>query len=124
MPEEDDKSLEGWAPTVGKEVTLDRLIDLAFDYRGNVTLVKVDGTRVVGYIFNRSNHIPEPFIQMFDGKGDGPFKIMYSEIESIKFTGKDTAAGKSYAAWIRRKEQERGKSEAGTAKVIVPSSWQ
>ena len=46
---------------------------------------------------------PEPFVQMFDRAGNGPFTIPYAKIATITFTGKDTAAGKSYEAWIRRK---------------------
>ncbi len=100
-------TLEGWVPTLGENLTLAQVIDLAFDYRGNVTLVKTDGTEVVGYIFNRNRDVPAPFIQMFDLAGNGPFRILYSEIENIRFTGKDTAAGKSWATWVERKEEEK-----------------
>ncbi len=40
---------------------------------------------------------------MFDRTGNGPFTILYAKIATIGFTGKDTAAGKSYEAWVRRK---------------------
>ncbi len=93
-------------PELGETPTLAQVIELAFDYRGNTAVVKVDGTEVEGYIFNRNADVPEPFIQMFDLAGDGPFKILYSEIRNIKFTGKDMAAGKSWAAWIERKKKE------------------
>ena len=54
---------------------------------------------------------------MFDTEGAGPFTIRYSEIRTIRFTGKDTAAGKSYAAWLKRKEAEKVERAAssGTA---------
>ncbi len=105
-------SLEGWVPEVGENLTLAQVIELAFDYRGNTTAVKVDGTEVEGYIFNRNGDGPEPFIQMFDLGGNGPLKILYSEIRNIKFTGKDMAAGKSWAAWIERKEKEEAENAA------------
>ena len=92
-------TLEGWAPTPGADLTLAQVIDLAFDYRGNVTVVKSDGTEMVGYVFNRNPDAPEPFIQIFDQAGNGPFTIRYSEIENIRFTGKDMASGKSWAAF-------------------------
>ena len=92
-------TLEGWAPTLGEDLTLAQVIDLAFDYRGNVTVVKRDGTEMVGYVFNRNHDVPEPFIQIFDQAGNGPFTIRYSEIQSIRFTGKDMASGKSWAAF-------------------------
>ncbi len=99
-------SLEGWVPEPGESLSLDHVIELAFDYRGNTTVVKVDGTEVEGYIFNRNKDVPEPFIQMFDVAGNGPFKIPCSEIRNIKFTGRDTAAGNSYQAWLERKEKK------------------
>ena len=105
-------TLEGWVPTLGEELTLARVIDLACDYRGNVTVVKTDETEIVGYLFNRNSDVPEPFIQMFDQAGNGPFKILYAEIENIKFTGKDAAAGKSWAAWVERKEKEKAETGA------------
>jgi len=100
-------TLEGWVPQIGDYLTLAEVIDFAFDYRGNTTLVKTDGTEVVGYVFNRNNLVPQPFIQFFDEKGDGPFTVPYSEIANIKFTGKDTAAGNSWKAWVERKERDK-----------------
>lgn len=112
-------TLEGWVPELGEHLTLAEVIGLAFDYRGDTTVVKVDGTEVEGYIFNRNNDVPEPFIQMVDLAGNGPLKIPYSEIQNIKFTGKDTAAGNSWAAWLERKErkqtQQTARPDKGTA---------
>lgn len=100
-------ALEGWVPELGEDLTLGRVIELAFDYRGNTTVVKVDGTEVEGYISNRNTDVPEPFIEMFDPAGDGPFRIPYAEIRNIKFTGRDTAAGNSWQAWRERKQREK-----------------
>ena len=98
-------ALEGWLPEIGSGLSLERVVDLAFDYRGNTTVVKTDGTEIAGYVFNRDADSPEPFLQLFDLGGAGPFTIPYREIRTIRFTGKDTAAGGSYAAWVKRKEQ-------------------
>jgi len=105
--------LEGWDPVIGDEVPLEDVIDRAFDYRGDVTLVRHDGSEVVGYLFNRNAEARPPFVRMFDCAGDGPFTIRYAEIRTIRFTGKDTAAGKSYEAWLRRKA-ERPPAEAAS----------
>ena len=93
--------LEGWTP--GPDVALSEVIDRAFDYRGNVTVERRDGTEVIGYLFNRNAHARPPFVQMFDAAGDGPITLAYADIRAIRFTGKDTAAGNSYAAWLERK---------------------
>ena len=97
--------LEGWEPAVGVEVGLEEVVERAFDYRGDVTVVRRDGTQVIGYLFNRNAEIRERFVQIFDRAGDGPLTIPYSDIRTIRFTGKDTAAGKSYEAWLRRKTE-------------------
>ena len=107
-----EETLEGWAPEIGDGVTLEEVIERAFDYRGNVTVVRTDGTELDGYLFNRSRDVPRPFVQMFDRAGDGPYDILYSEIRKIRFTGRDTAAGNSYAAWLRAKGASKPASGA------------
>jgi hypothetical protein len=104
---EGEKTLEGWAPEPDAELPLAHLVDLAFDYRGNTTVVKRDGTDVVGYVFNRDAEAPVPYLEMFDADGGGPYRIPYAEVRTIHFTGRDTAAGKSYAAWLARKQAEK-----------------
>ena len=98
-------SLEGWEPAIGVEVSLEEAVERAFDYRGDVTVVRQDGTEVVGYLFNRNAEVSRRVVQMFDRAGNGPLTIPYAEIRTIRFTGKDTAAGKSYEAWLRRKTE-------------------
>ncbi len=105
-------SLEGWVPQIGEYLTLAEVVEFAFDYRGNTTVVKTDGAVIVGYIFNRNREAPRPFIQLFDENGDGPLTIPYSEIANIEFTGKDTAAGNSWRAWLERKEREKAERTA------------
>jgi hypothetical protein len=101
--ESTEQTLEGWAPVVGEGTSLEDVIDRAFDYRGDVTVLFHDGGRIVGYLFNRNAEASEPFIQMFDRAGNGPFTVAYAKIATIRFTGKDPAAGRSYEAWVRRK---------------------
>jgi len=100
----DGTMLEGWMPQIGPGLTLEEVVDKAFDYRGNITVVKTDGSETEGYLFNRNADAAVPFVQMFDLNGAGPLIISYREIRTIRFTGRDTAAGNSYAAWLRAKE--------------------
>jgi hypothetical protein len=100
-------SLQGWVPDIGPYLTLEEVIEHAFDYRGNVTVVRRDGTDLVGYLFNRDTQAPEPFVQLFDEAGNGPIRVRYAEIASVRFTGKDTAEGNSWRAWMERKEREK-----------------
>jgi hypothetical protein len=111
-------TLEGWVPQIGEYLTLAEVIEFAFDYRGNATIVKTDGTEVVGYVFNRDRGVPAPFIQFFDEDGEGPFTLAYSEIANVKFTGKDTAAGNSWKAWLERKEKEKADKAAALGATL------
>jgi hypothetical protein len=113
-------SLEGWVPEVGPYLTLQEVVEFAFDYRGNTTIVRTDGTEVVGYLFNRDTYGPEPFIEYFDESGEGPFRLPYSAVANIKFSGKDTAAGNSWKAWLERKEREKAERAAATRSVADP----
>ena len=109
-----EKSLEGWAPEPDVEMPLARIIELAFDYRGNITVVRRDGTELEGYVFNRDSEALTPYLEMFDADGGGPHRVPYVEVRTILFTGKDTAAGKSYAAWLARKQAEKTGRVAGS----------
>ncbi len=97
-------SLQGWAPLIGVETTVGEVVDRAFDYRGDVTVVTASGGELVGYVYNRDSHVAQPYLQMFDADG-ASHTFRYSDIRAIRFTGKDTAAGTSYEAWRRRKAE-------------------
>jgi len=107
-------SLEGWTPQIGPYLTLDEVIEHAFDYRGNITVVRTDGAEIVGYLFNRSARAPDPFVEMVDEAGEGPLRIRVADIATIAFTGKDTAAGNSWTAWLERKEKDRAEKAAAS----------
>ncbi|HSB43345.1 MAG TPA: hypothetical protein VLK28_16015 [Methylomirabilota bacterium] len=113
-------SLEGWVPEVGPYLTLAEVVEFAFDYRGNTTIVKTDGAEVTGYIFNRNTYGPEPHLEYFDENGEGPFTLRYAEVANVKFTGKDTAAGNSWKAWLERKEREKAEKAAAAGSVRDP----
>lgn len=93
---------------------LHEAIEQAFDYRGDVTLELKSGRIVEGYVSNRDRFAPEPFLEMYP-KGDAEMqRIPYSEIISVAFTGRDTASGKSWEAWVAKKEAQR-RAEADLA---------
>jgi hypothetical protein len=103
----DESTLEGWTPQITDPRTLAEVIDRAFDYRGDVTVVKHDGTELTGYLFNRNADAAVPFVQVFERAGGDPVTVPYADIRAVRFTGKDTAAGNSYAAWLRAREAAR-----------------
>jgi hypothetical protein len=94
------------------EAELREAVDRAFDYRGDVTLELTSRQKIEGYIFNRNALASPPFLQLFPRGQPGERKIPYADIVAIAFTGEDTASGKSWEAWVKKKETER-KAEAG-----------
>lgn len=108
-------SLQGWTPEIGPYLTLAEVIEHAFDYRGNVTVIRRDGTELVGYLSNRDAAATEPFVQVIDEQGEGPIRIAYADIVNVLFTGKDPAEGNSWKAWIERKEREKAQHTASNS---------
>jgi len=111
----DEHTREGWEPGPVEGEQLTEVIERAFDYRGDVTVVRRDGAELMGYLFNRNADGPRPFVQVFAAAGGDPVSIPYAEIRSIRFTGRDTAAGNSYAAWLRSREAAKA---AGPARGV------
>jgi hypothetical protein len=107
MSLEPEQSLEGWDPGAVDGADLAYVVERAFDYRGDVTVVRRDGGELVGYLFNRNTDVAEPFVELFERNGGDRAAIPYAQISSIRFTGRDTAAGNSYAAWLRSREAAR-----------------
>ena len=87
-------------------------LDAAFEFRGNVTLFTRNAGEVVGYLFNREAEVEEPFVDMFPSAG-GRQRIPYSEIRGIAFTGKDTAAGKSWETWLEKYNAKKAAEARG-----------
>ena len=67
--ESDAKSGRAGARRSGDAATLAEVIERAFDYRGDVTIVRRDGTEIVGYLFNRDATAAQPFVQVFEQRG-------------------------------------------------------
>ena len=54
-----EASLEGWDPGPVGGATLAEVVELAFDYRGDITLRLDDGRQVDGYLFNRDRDVAD-----------------------------------------------------------------
>jgi transcriptional antiterminator Rof (Rho-off) len=86
-----------------------RALDEACDYRGDVTLTLKDGTEIEGYVFDRRTG---------SGAGAGQVRLLVPStgekraipadaIVRVVFSGKDTAAGKTFEAWVKRYIEKR-----------------
>lgn len=84
-------------------------LDEAFGYRGDVTIITKDARRIEGYIFDlRSGKtLEDSFVRILTGTSDDRIVVRYNEIESLEFSGRDTAAGKSWENWLRKYAQKK-----------------
>ena len=89
-----------------KSSSLADIIDLAFEYRGDVSIDRVDGSAIVGYLFNRNAAGAAPYAEVIETGSGHHLRLSYNEIKNIRFTGRDTAAGASWEAWKRRKDAQ------------------
>jgi hypothetical protein len=107
------ENLQGrvWEPA--SEAELREGLEKAFDYRGDVTITRKDKSTVEGYIFDRrvGATLNDSVVRLFP-KGD-PTKISipYSDIATLSFTGRDTAAGKSWEAWLKKYWEKKAAGE-------------
>lgn len=100
-------SLEGRVFRPASFAELAEAVELAFDYRGDVTIALKSGESFVGYLFNRQVSGSESSLELFPSDSSIAQKIRYDQISTIAFTGEDTATGKSWETWISKKESER-----------------
>ncbi len=98
------ESVQGWVPELASEEELRIALEKAFDYRGDVTLTLKDHSRIEGYIFDRVSGptLSTSFVRVLPKDSRQKLKIAYADIAALAFTGRDTAAGKSWEAWVRQ----------------------
>ena len=82
-------------------------VELAFDYRGDVTISLKSGESFSGYLFNRQVDGSDSYLEVFPSDSSQARHIRYDQIVAIAFTGEDTATGKSWEMWIAKKDSER-----------------
>jgi hypothetical protein len=109
------ENLEGQVFETASEDELREALEKAFDYRGDVTIARKDGSKVEGYIFDRrtGGSLAESFVRLFPKDRVEKVSIAYSEIAGLAFTGRDTAAGKSWAAWVKKYWEKKAAGEKG-----------
>jgi hypothetical protein len=116
-PGREREGLEGWVPELVGEMELREALEKAFDYRGDVTLTQKDGSKIEGYVFDRITGatLSSSFVRVLPKDGGGRRKISYSEIAALAFTGRDTAAGKSWEAWVAKYWNKKDSGAGGAS---------
>jgi len=108
------ENLEGQVFATASEEELRAALEKAFDYRGDVTIQRKDGSKVEGYIFDRrtGNTLADSVVRLFPKDRPEKIAIPYSDVAALAFTGRDTAAGKSWAAWVKKYWEKKAAGEA------------
>ena len=107
------EQLEGWSPELASNDDVREALEKAFDYRGDVTVTRKDGAKVEGYLFDRRTGatLAESYIRLIPMKESTKVSVAYSDVASLVFTGRDTAAGKSFEAWVKKYWEKKAAGE-------------
>jgi len=111
------ENLEGWIPELATEAEVREALEKAFDYRGDVTLTRKDGTTVEGYLYDRRSEptLEASLVRIIPTPKPGvPVErvmVSYADIAALQFTGRDTAAGKTFEAWIKKYWEKKAAGE-------------
>jgi hypothetical protein len=107
------EQLEGWIPALASEAEIREALEKAFDYRGDITITKKDGSQVVGYLFDRrrGEALADSFVRLIPSNEKIRVSVAYSEIAAIAFSGRDTAAGKTFEAWVKKYWEKKAAGE-------------
>lgn len=115
------ENLEGWIPTLATDAEIREALEKAFDYRGDVTITRKDGSVVEGYLYDRKTGptlaasaarvMPTPPKGTPAGTPLERVTIAYADIAALKFSGRDTAAGKTFEAWVKKYWEKKAAGE-------------
>ena len=109
------ENLEGWIPALATESETRDALEKAFDYRGDVTLTLKSGEIVEGYVYDRrmGKTLDDSMVRVMPSKGEDRSRrsIPYAEIAAVNFSGRDTAAGKTFDAWVKKYWEKKAAGE-------------
>lgn len=110
------ENLQGFTVDAADPHELRHAIELAFDYRGDVTIARKSGAAIEGYLFDRHTvkASGEMVVRIIPTNSEMRIAVPFSDIASIAFTGKDTASGKSFENWIRKYAQKKLAGESAS----------
>jgi hypothetical protein len=107
------ENLEGWVPALATDAEVREALEKAFDYRGDITVTRKDGSQITGYLFDRRSgaSLADSFVRIIPASALTKVSIAYSDIAALAFTGRDTAAGKTFEAWVKKYWEKKAAGE-------------
>jgi hypothetical protein len=112
-PGRERENLEGWIPQLATDEEIRASLEKAFDYRGDITITLKSGEKIEGYIFDRrtGKSLADSAVRLYPKTGNEKRTITYAEIAALAFSGKDTAAGKTWEAWMKKYNEKKAAGE-------------
>ena len=116
-PGTEHEQLEGWIPSLARDEEIRVALEKAFDYRGDVTITRKDGSKIEGYLFDRRSAptLKDSLVRLYPKISQEKISISYADIAALAFTGRDTAAGKSWEAWMKKYAAKKAAGEKNIA---------
>src|SRR5689334_25295249 len=84
------EKLEGWIPSLASDEDIRVALEKAFDYRGDVTITRKDGSKIEGYVFDRRGDgasLADCNVRLFPKNSNEKVAIPYADIARLEFTG-------------------------------------
>ena len=112
-PGTEREQLEGWIPELASDEELRVALEKAFDYRGDVTITRKDGSKIEGYLFDRRSGatLKDSVVRLYPKNSNEKIAIAFADVAALAFSGRDTAAGKSWEAWMKKYAEKKARGE-------------
>jgi len=76
-------------------------------------VTRKDGSTVTGYLFDRRSGatLSDSYVRIMPTSTPGKVNVAYTDIAALAFTGRDTAAGKTFEAWVKKYWEKKAAGE-------------
>ena len=106
--EEESGPTQGWSAPASAES-----LRVAFEYRGNVTLLLDDDSRVDGYLSN----LTDDAIRLWCRGETDQLEIPIRHIKHVELTGRNTASRNSWQTWMKKQEAAQAAATEAAANI-------
>ena len=110
-----EHNLQGTTVDARDPARLRQAIDLALNYRGDVTIVRRgEAQPIEGYVFDckTDRATGAVSVRIIPAGRDERIAVPLTDIERISFTGRDPASGKSFETWVKKYVEKKTAGES------------
>ena len=93
--EEESGPTQGWSAPASPAA-----LRVAFDYRGDVSLLLDDDSRVEGYVANLGSET----LRLWRRGETSTVEVPRRRVKLVELTGRDTASGRSWQTWLKKQQ--------------------